>query len=119
MGVTQDLGSSKREQRGLLLLFSLSIMSHSFTARWTVARQAPLSMGFPRQEYRSGLPFPSLGIFPTQGSNSYLLHWQADSLPLSYLGNRTKEVGLSESLGKVRSSRDIQGKRSQGWNSPC
>ena len=26
---------------------------------WTVAHQAPLSMGFPRQEYRSGLPFPS------------------------------------------------------------
>ena len=28
---------------------------------WTVARQAPLSMGFPRQEYWSGFPFPSLG----------------------------------------------------------
>ena len=28
---------------------------------WTVARQAPLSMGFPRQEYWNGLPFPSLG----------------------------------------------------------
>ena len=28
-------------------------------SRWTVARQAPLSMGFPRQEYWSGLPFPS------------------------------------------------------------
>ena len=28
---------------------------------WTVAHQAPLSMGFPRQEYWSGLPFPSLG----------------------------------------------------------
>ena len=28
---------------------------------WTVARQVPLSMGFPRQEYWRGLPFPSLG----------------------------------------------------------
>ena len=28
---------------------------------WTVACQAPLSMGFPREEYWSGLPFPSLG----------------------------------------------------------
>ena len=28
---------------------------------WTVARQAPLSMGFPKQEYWSGLPFPSPG----------------------------------------------------------
>ena len=42
-------------------------------------------MGFSRQEYWSGLPFPSPGIFLTQGSNQclwHLLHWQADSLPL-------------------------------------
>ena len=36
-------------------------MSDSFATPWTVARQAPLSMGFPRQEYWSGLPFPSPG----------------------------------------------------------
>ena len=41
---------------------------------WTVACQASLSMGFSRQEYWSGLPFPSPGIFPTQGSNPGLLH---------------------------------------------
>ena len=41
---------------------------------------APPSMGFPRQEYWSGLPLPSPGIFLTQGSNLNLLHWQADSL---------------------------------------
>ena len=41
---------------------------------WTVARQAPLSMGFSRQEYWSGLPFPSPGDLPTQGSNPGLLH---------------------------------------------
>ena len=34
---------------------------------WTVACQAPLSMGFPRQEYWSGLPFPSLGDLPNPG----------------------------------------------------
>ena len=33
---------------------------------WTVAHQAPQSMAFSRQEYWSGLPFPSPGIFPTQ-----------------------------------------------------
>ena len=33
-------------------------MSNSFVSPWTVAHQAPLSMGFPRQEYWSGLPFP-------------------------------------------------------------
>ena len=39
-----------------------------------VACQAPLSRGFPRHKYWSGFPFPSSGIFPTQGSNPRLLH---------------------------------------------
>ena len=34
-------------------------MSDSFVTPWTIALQDPLSMGFPRQEYWSGLPFPS------------------------------------------------------------
>ena len=37
--------------------------------------QAPISMGFSRQEYWSGLPFPTPGNLPTQGLNSPLLHW--------------------------------------------
>ena len=47
-------------------------------------------MGFFRQEYWSGLPFPSLGISPTQGSNLHLLcllHWKVDSLTLVPLGS--------------------------------
>ena len=57
-----------------------------FVTLWTVAHQASLSMGFSRQEYWSGLPFPIQGIFPTQGLNRCLLcllHWQAGSLPLA------------------------------------
>ena len=38
-----------------------------FATPWTVAYQAPLSMGFSRQEYWSGLPFPSPGDRPNQG----------------------------------------------------
>ena len=38
-----------------------------FMTRWTVALQAPLSMGFSRQEYRSGLPHPSPGDLPDSG----------------------------------------------------
>ena len=39
------------------------VLSHVrlFVTLWTVGHQAPLSMGFPRQEYRSGLPFPAPG----------------------------------------------------------
>ena len=58
----------------LLLLFIYSLISDSFVTPWTVAHQAPLSMGLSWQEYWSGLPFPSLVDLPTQGSNSCLLH---------------------------------------------
>ena len=54
------------------------VLSHVqfFTTPWTiaVAGQAPLSVGFFRQEYQSGLPFLPPGIFLTQGSNLGLLH---------------------------------------------
>ena len=42
-------------------------MSNSLATPWTVALQAPLSVGFPRQEYWSGLPFPSPGDLPEPG----------------------------------------------------
>ena len=38
-----------------------------FPTPWTVAHQAPTSMGFSRQEYRIGLPFPSPGDLPDPG----------------------------------------------------
>ena len=61
----------------------------SFAISWTVACQAPLSMGFSRQEYWSRLPFPfpedllNLGIEPTSPA------WQADSLPSEPPGKPT------------------------------
>ena len=62
-----------------------------FVTPWMIAHQAPLAMEFSRQEYWRGLPFPTPGIFPTQGVNQYflgflhLMHWQTDSLPLYHL----------------------------------
>ena len=38
-----------------------------FMTPWTIAHQTHLSMGFPRQEYWSGLPFPTLGDLPNPG----------------------------------------------------
>ena len=54
---------------------ALNLFSHVqlFVTLGTVARQAPLSMGFSRQEYWSGFIPSSREIFPTQGSNSRLL----------------------------------------------
>ena len=48
---------------------------------WTVAYQAPLSVGFPRQEYWSGLPFSSLGYLPNPGTEPRSAALQADFLP--------------------------------------
>ena len=48
-------------------LFSRSVVSNSFETPRAAACQAPLSVGFPRQEYRSGLPFPSPGDLPDSG----------------------------------------------------
>ena len=61
--------------------------TNSLVTPWTVAHQAPLSTGFPRQEYWSGLPFPPPGIFPVKGLNLGLLLWQRGSLALNYLGS--------------------------------
>ena len=47
-----------------------------FAAPWTVARQAPLSKGFSRQEYWSGLPRPPPGDLPDPGANPGLPHCQ-------------------------------------------
>ena len=48
---------------------------------WTVACQAPLPMGFSRQEYWSGLPFPSPGDLSDPGIEPGSPALQADSLP--------------------------------------
>ena len=53
---------------------------------WTVACQAPLSMGFSRKEYWSGLPFPSSGYLPDSEIEPESPALQGDSL-LSYEGN--------------------------------
>ena len=53
-----------------------------FATHWTVANQSPMSIGFPRQKYWSGLPCLPPGDLPD--SNPYLLsllHWQGRSLP--------------------------------------
>ena len=52
-----------------LLKVKAELLSHVrlFATPWTVARQARLSMGFSRQEYWSGLPFPSPGDLPDPG----------------------------------------------------
>ena len=73
-----------------------------FVIPWTVARQAPLSMGFSRQEYWSGLPFsppgdlPDLGVEPT---SPWWLSWKR-------IRPQCKRPGFDPWVGNIRWSRD-------------
>ena len=57
-----------------------------FATLWTVAYQAPLSMGFSRQEYWIGLPFPSSGDLPDPGIEPRSPALQGDALTSEPLG---------------------------------
>ena len=59
---------------------------------WTVACHAPLSTGFPRQEYWSGLPFSPSEDLPDPRNELVSSTWQVDSLSLSHLGSPSYTV---------------------------
>ena len=63
-----------------------------FATLWTAACQAPQFMGFSRQEYWSGLPFPSPGELPVPVIEPVSPELQADSLPLSHRGSPEKNI---------------------------
>ena len=74
-----------------------SVVSNS-AIPWTVAHQAPLSMEFSREEYWSGLPFPSPGDFPGPGLKPGSLALQVHSLPSEPPGKPTGTSRLHEIL---------------------
>ena len=88
-----------------------------FATPWTVAYQAPLSMGFSRQECWSGLPFPSPGDLPDPGSNLglpqcrqtlYHLSHQKVSLPNSFGSTNTKASLVAETAKRLPAMRETR-----------
>ena len=73
MGV-QSLGWENRQ-----------VVSDSFVTPWTIPSRLLCPWDFPDKKTGVGYHFLLQGIFLTQGSNPYLLHWQSDSLPLSHM----------------------------------
>ena len=73
----------------LYVIYMQCVLIHVvlFVTPWTVAHQAPLSIGFTQQEYWSGLPCPSPGRLPNPGIKPGSPALQADSLLLSHWGN--------------------------------
>ena len=67
-----------------------------FAIPWTTARQVPLSLGFSRQEYWSGLPFPTPGDLPDPGIEPGSPALQADSLLTKLWGKPSGHVILSK-----------------------
>ena len=76
MQLFNEASSGPIEENEMKLLSHIQL----FATPWTVAYQAP-SMGFSRQEYWSGLPFPSPGDLPNPGIEPGSPTLQADALP--------------------------------------
>ena len=75
---------------------------------WTVAYQAPPSMGFSRQEYWSGLPFPSPGDLPDPGIQPGSPALEADALTSEPPGKPYKmERGAQTAFVSTKTSEDI------------
>ena len=98
-----------------------------FATPWTVAYQAPLSMGFSRQECWSGLPFPSPGDLPNLGIEPGSPALQADALPSEppgFEGRRLISRIRKESILKDEEELDspelgTEEWKTSGWKMMC
>ena len=99
----------------------LSHFSHGrlFATPWTVAHQAPLSMGFPRQEYWSGLPCPSPGDLPHPGTEPTSLTSVLASgfftTSTTWKSNQTKVIKSNQNLTNQKVTFKVNGTLPQMW----
>ena len=89
-----------------------------FATPWTVVHQAPLSMGFSKQEYWSGLPFPSSGDLPDPGIKPGSPAPQADTLPSEPPGKPSWCFGSVQFSGSLVST-SLQPHELQHARPPC
>ena len=95
--------NGKNKQRILKQCAQLLGRVQLFPTPCTVALQAPLSKDFSRQEYCSGLPFPTPGDLPDPGNDPCFLHWQVDSFYLwNHLGQGLFRGMLKLNLLKIK-----------------
>ena len=81
-------------------------MSDSFVTPWTIDPRLLCPWDFPGKNTGVGCHFFLQGILSTQGLNPSLLHWQADSLPLSHLGSPARYI--ADKYLKINLTKDIQ-----------
>ena len=123
LSLLQEIFLTQESNQGILhcrwILYQLSYQGSPFSCvqlfviPWTVTFQAPLSMGFPRQEYWSGLPFPSAWDLPHPGTEPRRLHCRQVFYQLSHQGSPVSWSG-SERLqvparhGVLRDVQDVE-----------
>ena len=97
----------------------MKLFSHVrlFATPWTVANQVPPSMEFSRQEYWSGLPFPSPGDLPNPGIKARSPALQADALPSEPQGSLSAQSNVMYLNHPETSPPQVQGKTClpQNW----
>ena len=99
----------------LKLLFSRSVESSFLQPMDSSVPARLLCQGdFPGKNTGVGCHFPLQGIFPTQGSNPHLLHWQAGSLPLSHLGSTCKPLQRKVFKIKIQVSLGLENSLNRG-----
>ena len=98
-------------------MLSCSVVSDSATL-WTLARQAPLSMEFSRQEYWSGLPCPPPGDLPNPGIKPRSLSLQVDFLPSESQGIHKFGASLVVQMVKDLPAMQVTWVQSLGWEDP-
>ena len=86
-----------------------------FATPWTVAHQAPSPMEFSRQEYWSGLPYPSPGNLPDPGIEPRSPAMQADALPSETPGKPSMEGEGNSEAGWLTLEACMKGSIQNGW----
>ena len=97
MGISKHSG----EVYIVVIIYSLSLVQLFCDPMVTVEHQAPLCMGFSRQEYWSRLPFPSPGDLSNPGIEPTSPALKVDSLPLTYQGSLDRCRENSQDLGTM------------------
>ena len=97
--------NDKNKPNGIKVKVNMKLLSRIqlFSTLWTVAYQAPPPMGFSRQEYWSGFPFPSPEDLPNPRIEPWSLILQADTLPSEPPGNELINL-ISDSSAFSKSS---------------
>ena len=97
--------NDKNKPNGIKVKVNMKLLSRIqlFATLWTVAYQAPPPMGFSRQEYWSGFPFPSPEDLPNPRIEPWSLILQADTLPSEPPGNELINL-ISDSSAFSKSS---------------